>query len=84
MPPGPPRGLITNPESLPGLLSSTAYLRCIIYWVNMYSFCLQSSVSCPSLTAPNNGMIDYTGNMSEDTCTFSSDPASKLYFVPEV
>ncbi|XP_065916129.1 adhesion G protein-coupled receptor E2-like isoform X3 [Dysidea avara] len=35
-------------------------------------------VSCPSLTAPNNGMIDYTGNMSEDTCTFSSDPANPV------
>ncbi|XP_065916128.1 adhesion G protein-coupled receptor E2-like isoform X2 [Dysidea avara] len=45
-------------------------------WSGTEAMC--TKVSCPSLTAPNNGMIDYTGNMSEDTCTFSSDPANPV------
>ena len=30
-------------------------------------------VSCPPLTAPDNGMIDCTGSLFEDTCTFSCE-----------
>ena len=30
-------------------------------------------VPCPPLTAPDNGMIDCTGSLFEDTCTFSCD-----------
>ena len=30
-------------------------------------------MSCQPLTAPDNGMIDCTGNVFEDTCTFSCD-----------
>ena len=37
-----------------------------------------SLVSCPSLTAPNNGMINCTGNMSGDPCTFSCDQGYEL------
>jgi len=38
-----------------------------------YNCLLQFSVSCPPLSAPDNGMIDCTGNVFEDTCTFSCD-----------
>ena len=30
-------------------------------------------MSCPPLTAPDNGIIDCTGSQFEDTCTFSCD-----------
>ncbi|XP_065916114.1 uncharacterized protein [Dysidea avara] len=45
-------------------------------WSGTEAMC--TKVSCPSLTAPNNGMIDCTGNMSEDTCTFSCDQGFEL------
>ena len=35
-------------------------------------------MSCPPLTAPNNGMTNCTGNMFEDTCTFSCDQGYEL------
>ena len=35
-------------------------------------------MSCPPLTAPNNGMINCTGNEFEDTCTFSCDQGYEL------
>jgi len=35
-------------------------------------------VSCPSLTAPNNGTIDCTGSLFEDTCTFLCDDGYEL------
>ena len=35
-------------------------------------------VSCPPLTAPDNGMIDCTGSLFEDTCTFSCDDGYEL------
>jgi len=31
------------------------------------------TVSCPPLTAPDNGMIDCTGSLFEDTCIFSCE-----------
>ena len=37
-----------------------------------------SLVSCPPLTAPDNGMIDCTGSLFEDTCTFSCDDGYEL------
>ena len=37
-----------------------------------------SLVSCPLLTAPDNGMIDCTGSLFEDTCTFSCDDGYEL------
>jgi len=40
--------------------------------------CLLSSVLCPLLTAPDNGMIDCTGSLFEDTCTFSCDDDYEL------
>jgi len=36
------------------------------------------SVSCQLLTAPDNGMIDCTGSLFEDTCTFSCDDGYEL------
>ena len=35
-------------------------------------------MSCPRLTAPDNGMIDCTGSLFEDTCTFSCDDGYEL------
>jgi len=35
-------------------------------------------VSCPPLTAPDNGTIDCTGSLFEDTCTFSCDDGYEL------
>jgi len=35
-------------------------------------------VSCPLLTAPDNGTIDCTGLLFEDTCTFSCDDGYEL------
>ena len=35
-------------------------------------------MSCQQLTAPDNGMIDCTGNVFEDTCTFSCDDNYEL------
>jgi len=35
-------------------------------------------VSCTTLTAPDNGTVDCTGNLFEDTCTFSCDDGFDL------
>ena len=35
-------------------------------------------MSCLPLTAPDNGMIDCTGSLFEDTCTFSCDDGYEL------
>ena len=43
--------------------------------VNETSLCL---VSCPPLTAPDNGMIDCTGSLFEDACAFSCDDGYEL------
>ena len=48
-------------------------------WYRLCSLrCNFSLVSCPPLTAPDNGMIDCTGSLFEDTCTFSCDDGYEL------